>query len=199
LAKSYTLIYIYQGKNSLKFKIMGKKIILLLLVAASIINCKNNDCENECLNGGTCRSGLCECATGFVGEDCSEEQTPEAITVVALELLAYPANAPGGFSWDVAGRPDIYLVVKQGSTTLLTTAYQEDAGPEAFFLLDLRVMDVLTPIEIQVWDYDDFLSPDYIAGVQGSIWRRGQAFPQVFPISCAGCVVAFKATVLYEF
>ena len=25
----------------------------------------------DCMNGGTCDSGICECADGFTGSDCS--------------------------------------------------------------------------------------------------------------------------------
>ncbi|XP_023930061.1 fibropellin-1-like, partial [Lingula anatina] len=55
-----------------------------------------NPCSNvKCVNGGTCDSGVCKCATGFTGVDCSTE-IDECKSNPCEDPLAYCKNTIGG-------------------------------------------------------------------------------------------------------
>lgn len=55
---------------------MFKKLLLLLLVGLlSLPSCEDDPCDNQnCLNGGVCISGQCECPSGFSGLNCEINQ-----------------------------------------------------------------------------------------------------------------------------
>ena len=45
-------------------------IILLLSVVLLVNSCKDSCQDIQCLNGGTCIDGSCNCADGYSGNDC---------------------------------------------------------------------------------------------------------------------------------
>jgi len=48
--------------------------ITLLLITILLFGCKKDPCKDvDCLNGGTCIDGTCQCAAGFEGSECDTE------------------------------------------------------------------------------------------------------------------------------
>jgi hypothetical protein len=68
------------GVLKIKKNIMDKLLIILLLLI--IISCgkedkNDNPCETiNCLNGGICVSGICNCPTGYSGANCEILENP---------------------------------------------------------------------------------------------------------------------------
>lgn len=46
--------------------------------------CKDPCKDVECLNGGTCVEGDCECATGYEGTDCADEMRAKFISTYSV-------------------------------------------------------------------------------------------------------------------
>lgn len=58
----------------MKFQHLFISIFCTILLAISA--CGGNECDVECLNGGECQSGICNCPDGFSGVDCSVKVGP---------------------------------------------------------------------------------------------------------------------------
>lgn len=61
---------------------------LLLLLAAYRIDCKDTECDPACVEG-TCNKdeGVCECKTGFTGEDCSEIELTMKLLTAHVDIV----------------------------------------------------------------------------------------------------------------
>jgi hypothetical protein len=74
-----------------------------------------------CLNGGICNNGICECAPGFGGADCSAIIDPVFMVVTKIVLQDFPEkNANGGY-WDgVNDAPDVLMTIDDEVHATLT-------------------------------------------------------------------------------
>lgn len=50
-----------------------KKIILILWVILTTVACQKDCTTGDCMNGGTCNLGICDCPEGYAGEYCENE------------------------------------------------------------------------------------------------------------------------------
>ena len=75
---------------------MMRHLILVLFVAffATLQSCDN--CRNlDCLNGGECVDGRCECAEGYQGETCQQQERDKFLAdFEATETCLFTNNPP---------------------------------------------------------------------------------------------------------
>ncbi len=55
------------------------KVYCCILIFCSLYGCRNKCQDIECMNGGECIDGSCDCADGFSGTDCS--------AIISLNML----------------------------------------------------------------------------------------------------------------
>ncbi len=138
---------------------------LILISIGSILLFSTCELTNEdpcefvsCLNGGSCNNGNCLCPTGYIGENCQNALLPSAFRVEALYLTDFP-DTDGPSCWDASGGcyPELYLVIKQGTTTLFTSTYYPEAmspGNYSYQPNSPINFDYSTLYTIQFYDYD---------------------------------------------
>jgi len=120
-----------------------------------------------CLNGGICLSGDCLCPTGYTGTFCEVELSPDAFRVEQIELNEFP-ETNGASCWDNDGScfGDIYWVIKDGNTNILTSGHKTNCtSPNNYiYTTNLPVtLNYTTTYTLQLWDYDGVGNPDLVA------------------------------------
>jgi hypothetical protein len=83
-------------------------ITILLCVAAFglIMNasCKKNDCGNtSCKNGGVCVHDTCECATGYLGNDCGTTWSTQFLGTYTCVQSCSPSSGNANWTSNIAG------------------------------------------------------------------------------------------------
>lgn len=77
--------------------------LLMLFVACG----EDDPCEGvECLNGGVCVGGICECPGGFVGEDCG-----------LVDVTSFVGNYEGRYEGCFQTSPDHIVQIDQSTVT----------------------------------------------------------------------------------
>lgn len=161
----------------------------------------NDPCiDIVCLNGGFCANGLCNCAEGYTGSDCSQEKTPSSITITAVTVTKWPATAPGGGGWDVFDGPDItFSITQNGANVYVSDIFYEDAnqGQEYRFQTNIVLNSPDKPYLFQLYDYDDFDANDLMAQISFVPFIEGLNFPPKGQADSGA--LAFELEMEYEF
>ncbi|MBI4931715.1 MAG: calcium-binding EGF-like domain-containing protein [Bacteroidetes bacterium] len=56
------------------------RLIAIAVIVLSVHSCKRDPCRStNCLNGGICKDGTCDCLSGYEGTDCGTESTAKFI------------------------------------------------------------------------------------------------------------------------
>jgi len=143
------------------------KLKLYFVAALSILSivflfqyCGNDKCEGiVCLHGGKCEDGLCKCTQGYTGDQCQTEIKPKTVKITKFKILGWPASN-GGTPWDEYDGPDLYIIVKQGTTQVYKHHKSEYNVPEdkVFELVPLGdkipALDPDKEYTIELWDDD---------------------------------------------
>lgn len=174
-----------------------KKITFLIMLMLAGFSCtkEKDPCEGKvCENGGTCVDGTCQCKGLWKGEKCTEQITPLLLSVGSIHITKMPATDSGGAGWDLTSGPDIYVIIKQGGTVLASTqnTWIQNASVGAFWNTGFGTNLVTVPITIELWDYDDFDSDDFMGGVTGLLYNSTNKFPTEITTDCSGCTVQLK-------
>lgn len=121
-------------------------------------------CENiNCLNGGYCLDGNCQCPVGYTGQFCETEIVPYALSITKVRVVSYP-NTDSGAGWDLTSGPDVY--VAYGSSCCSgSTAWIQNAGQNLSFNVNWYISNPQAQFTIWTVDYDDFESDDIIGGI----------------------------------
>jgi len=168
-----------------------------MLIIVALIGCakEKDPCEGKtCENGGTCFDGACNCPHPWTGENCTQQITPILITIGGVEITKLPPTDGNGAGWDLNNGPDIYVVVKQNTTVLLSTEnnWVQNATIGAIWNQAFSINATLTPVIVELWDYDDFDPDDYMGGVTGYIYTNTNGFPEFVILDCPTCPVAAR-------
>jgi len=172
-----------------------KNILLLFLLTMLFFSCKKDPCaDTVCENGGTCIDGQCLCEGLWKGKYCTEQVTPILITVGSISIVQMPQTDANGAGWDINSGPDVYVIVKQFGNVLLSTENQwiQNATVGSAFLVPFAITDAESPITVELWDYDDFDSNDFMGSVQGTIYDNTNGFPSTVITTCNACNVNFQ-------
>lgn len=169
-----------------------KKATLSILAFLLIgLSCKK-DCPT-CLNGGTCVDGKCQCVGLWTGENCETQLPPTLIQVAAISLTSFPAT-DNGAGWDLTSGPDVYVIVKADGQVILNTSndWRQNATFIETWQTPFLVDFAYANITIELWDFDDLDSDDFMGSVAGKIYNDTNNFPDFVDATCPGCMVAFR-------
>ena len=151
-----------------------KKVFTLILSISLLFSCSDPCDDINCLNGGTCVEGQCNCAQGYSGADCSTKDDPAQIEITKVTLTSYSLFDSQGVLWDNGPDPDTgYCDIKiryTGSsgdmdfTTVTSMAFEEHADPnlehDFFPINDLIITDMNDYQFIHIIDGDTFSVQD---------------------------------------
>lgn len=172
-----------------------KTVSYIIVLALFMFSCKKDDpCEGvSCLNDGSCIDGTCFCVGLWTGKRCNEQIRPTLITMKGISVTKMPATDASGAGWDLTSGADIYVIVRQGADVLLDTSsdWRQNAGVGTSWNYTFSTLDTTTPLSIELWDFDDFDTDDYMGGINGFIYSDTNGFPTFEPFECAGCDVGF--------
>jgi hypothetical protein len=157
--------------------------ILLIPFLFTLASCGDPCDEINCLNGGTCIDGTCDCPPGFGADNCGREEIPQSVTIQELHITSLPATKPDGSSWDLfGGAPDVFAVIRINGMIEAYTELVTNASGGVRLLggtLPLtRTTDFGDDIRIEVYD-DDGSDSDLIGGyVLPDFYALNQGFPE---------------------
>ncbi len=174
--------------------------LLFILFIGLFSTCKDDPCEGvQCLNGGTCENGECECTPMWRGKNCGEQVTPFSITVKEVTVTKYPTNPV----WDAGGKPDFFIIVSKGSSPIFGNSAKriENADVGATWTdPGITIDDVLEPHIFELWEYDAPPYPDTLMGKASAVlYGTTNKFPETIDVDCPTCPVAFRLKLQYNY
>lgn len=169
--------------------------------SATIIVTAADPCDGvTCYNGGTCINGTCSCPQGYTGPACESQVTPTKIRISKVKITKFP-QYDGGSNWDIWDGPDIYVVIKKGSTLIHEQPTMfEDASVTSTYTYTptsyIDLTDATAQYSISLYDYDDGLGDDFMGGISFYPYSSTGGFPTTLYLD-AGAGVTFELTVSY--
>ncbi len=141
-----------------------KKYILIFLACIGIgtaFNSCTKECTNDCLNGGTCVSGDCDCAPGFTGINC---ENAVGLKITSVSVTSIPFKDANGNYWDAENGPDVFFEIKDrdgnrlysGASDIQRDVFPGDLPVVFRFSTTYRISDLGQRINFLVYDQDDF-------------------------------------------
>lgn len=122
-------------------------------------NCNDKDkCEGvNCLNGGTCVEGICNCPDRYTGQFCEKEIAPDSIQITKFVINGFPSSNQGN-PWDIYDGPDLYVKIKEGTKEVYrfhkTVLNALDTKPYDMVPISSVTLDPNTEYTIELWDDD---------------------------------------------
>lgn len=173
------------------------RAFIAMMIIVALMGCakEKDPCEGvTCENGGICADGSCNCIGLWMGPNCSQQITPLLLSTFGVQITKLPSTDAGGAGWDLTSGPDVYVVVKQNGNVLLSTSdnWAQNATPGITWNEGFSTNFPLNPITVELWDYDDFDSDDYMGAIQGTIYSSSNKFPEFVTMDCSGCNIAVK-------
>lgn len=119
---------------------------ILICFACLLMACNNNKClEVECLNGGTCWDGECQCPKGFIGVNCdSLDPNFECSTVFECLANTYIVRANCTLAQNKLYNSTISPIM--GSTNEIAFSNFDDLNFELFGVINGN--EITVPIQI---------------------------------------------------
>ena len=191
--------------ESKKYKTKKTKIFYVFLAMSMSFfwSCSEDDkCDSECLHGGICISGSCDCTDGYTGDNCVLQITPSAIQITKIEILEWPVVDANGMPWDVSSNPDLILEVEYDSDILWrNSTYILDADPNVMHEIKptpklVLKKELLTYYTIYLYDHDDLDEDDFMGGLLFVPYNLTNDFPSTMILDAGGNVV-FKIHLSY--
>lgn len=128
---------------------MYNKIFAVVFILFSLVSCKDDgkSCDDiQCLNGGKCNDGECDCPEGYTSFNCSDQVEPSRILVTEVKVTDWPEQRINGDPWDSDSDPDILWELRNEQNQLVLssdTVFQDAANGEEL-TLDLQPPLTLT-------------------------------------------------------
>ncbi len=177
--------------------------ILLLFLMISFDACKKDPCESTvCSNGGYCANGDCVCPEGYMGADCSKQETPSQIRVSKIVVTSFPATDDNGAGWDLTSGPDIYPVLyKNGDIIYSSPTHFPNANPSLDYTFEISPSAIIEApndeYAIRLFDFDDIDTDDFMGGILFTPYSSSNKFPTELNLNAGGSVT-FKLTLSYS-
>lgn len=186
--------------------------------------CKKEDdsdpCDAvNCLNGGTCNDGSCDCPTGFIGAWCNIMDLHVSIIVTSITVSNYPLTN-NGLAWDVppigtSTPPDItWAFIRPTNDVIFGEIYLNADGSDLSFTSSSAGLPFTIPMahvnelnSIIIWDIDGLdasdnqSTEDFMGGYtwepESFIDNLSNAFPSTLVIGNEG-QLQFSLEVTYD-
>ena len=158
----------------------------------------------NCQNGGDCTGGVCDCPTGYGGIYCQNELTPTSFRLQELELNEFP-DTDGPYCWDSNSQgcyPDVYLVIKIGSTALEATAHYQNItspGEYTYTISPTINMHYNSTYTIQFYDYDPNATDELLTSGNLTLSNVFTSAPYYSTLSLSGTSRAYKLKGNWQF
>jgi hypothetical protein len=155
-----------------------------------------------CLNDGVCLNGICNCPDGYAGPDCSQQITPNKIKINKIVVKDF-SSTDNGAGWDLTSGADIYPEIYDPQNNLLysSSTYFSDANPQIDYDFDcspsVDLTDPNAQYTIQLMDYDDIGSDDWMGGLYFTPYYSTNGFPSVLTYSGNTNGLSFDLHVTY--
>jgi len=167
---------------------MKNIVFILLLCAACTDPCK----DTNCLNGGNCIEGNCNCPTEYTGSNCELQRTPYSIRITRIEVPVFPVTEPDG-----SGCPDLYWELYRDATLLYTSDVQYNACSGTLtWGTSIDVTGVDGKFYIKFWD-EDGPADNLMAFIEFPMYENSNGFPSTISYGAAGFV--FSLHIQYTF
>jgi hypothetical protein len=196
--KKFMLYFVFVAFYSLVIFISCKK--------ETIVVQQVNPCANiNCLNGGTCANGTCNCPTGFTGSNCGTQATPSKMRITKIEVLKFSATDASGAGWDPLDGPDLLVKVVKGTNVVWESPLQiPNVKPNTTHVVTPdNPIDLTLPKDrygLELWDWDIADPNDYMGGISFiPYFSETNKFPSTILLECSTCTVSFRLTVSYSF
>ena len=146
---------------------------LITVLGFSSCNSLHNGLSNcgGCNNGGECVEGICECADGYDGSNCSTQRIPSTVIIENIEVEKFPKEN-NGIDWDnLAGPnrkyPDIYIKILFNGQEVFNNVDENISNAQQnedhVFYTNEGGLYLSKPLEeyvIELWDSDELPSKD---------------------------------------
>jgi len=199
-SKNPTHSYINEGVYTITltaFSKNGKKQDLMtdFVTVSKIDPCSGITCIN-----GTCANGICNCASGYTGSDCSQQITPTSIKISKIRVIRQPAT-DNGAGWDISDGADIYPLLLQNTTTIWNSpTFISNVNPNSTYdFTPSPAIDITSPnlqYTIELYDYDASSADDWMGGIIFTLYSSSNGFPTIVSVDAGGSV-AFELTLSY--
>ncbi len=190
---------------------MKKITTLVLLITLFSFTFTFNSCKEEagdfcedvnCLNGGTCSQGTCNCTERYTGSRCQNQKTPTSIKIPVVEIPKWPYKN-NGQDWDENDGPDLSIsVLKKGISEIYTTVQPiMNVFPGNLYEFNtfpvLTIKDVTSSYTLRLLDIDNW-SPAIMGELDFVLYEDGNGFPTTMLIDDGGDI-SFKIHLVYYF
>jgi len=192
------------------------KLIFLSILTATYYGCSSDsssdNCETiTCLNGGTFINCECDCPQGYTGNNCSTQLTPSKVIITKAIVKVFP-NTNGSEFWDAGipntedSLPDIYITFQDSNLNTIydSPTFYENAisGEGTFFEFTLTPSLELTafdnPFLINIWDYDQTGSDDFMTSYGFFAYTSNNNFPEIITVVSQSDEILVDLEVTYE-
>ncbi|MCC6412622.1 MAG: hypothetical protein IT270_13240 [Saprospiraceae bacterium] len=169
-----------------------KHVFLLAAVLLALLACNDEPNCPDCLNGGVCNDGSCDCPEGFTGDSCQTEKVPLSVTIDYVQLLEYSDTCtcynPPNYTitlWDEddASYADVefFMVSAQTALTLYDSDVVLNVDPHTGTQWDTNIK--LFDYEYNPGVYITFTDND---GSGGQILEGPPVYNTLFPLVVPG-------------
>lgn len=107
-----------------------KNVFFLLCFAIAILSCNENPCDDiSCLNGGECFEGICDCPSGFTGENCQFlSKLLRSVSIDGEKILEYGYDDNDNLQSMISNLSSVFLEHKKD--TIISTAVSTQINQE---------------------------------------------------------------------
>jgi hypothetical protein len=169
------------------------KNLFLLLSLVALVSC--DPCrDTNCLNGGFCDNGSCDCPPQYTGAICDRQVKPSKIRINSVRLLKYPVTESNGQSWDFSSGADVYWTLSMGGSAVFTSGLINDvSGQELTYTsgMPFDINDVNGIAGISIYDYDDIGADDFMGFVSTTFYSDANGFPNVLTLETSNLKFQF--------
>jgi hypothetical protein len=196
-------------------------LLMALLLTLLMPACKDDDEQSQspcdgivCINNGVCVNGTCDCTTGFMGADCSEECVPDHVYITEITVKNFPVTPTGSSVWDPFPAdpvwPDLRVRIRNSNAEtggcFTNIIHNATPGEYTFTTImtstteDCKLNFPEDKYVIELWDFDNIpgdFTDDLMERITFNPYEADSGFPEIRPIS--GTFVDLEIKIDYVF
>ncbi|MEP7195413.1 MAG: hypothetical protein ABI851_02770 [Saprospiraceae bacterium] len=150
----------------------------------------------------TCTDAGCDCYPGYIGPDCTEQETPSHMTITKVELISLPYRTTFE-DWDMTNGADIYPSLSLANTKIWESPSQyenAERGLKYEFIPNpvILIIEPLSKYSISLYDRDEFDPDDLMGEINFTPYSSTGGFPVTKTIEDLSGL-SFRLTFTYLF